>query len=259
MDRISLKAQERTILGKNVKKLRRDGIIPGRVYGNNGVEVEHVAVNLKDFLPVMHQAGETGLIDLKIGEEKIRPVMIRGLQHEPKKGELLHIDFYQVNLKQKVKVPVPIVLKGEEPESVHMGEAVVLQTLSEVEVEALPTDLVEHIEVDITPLQTIGDAINISQLTYDREKLAVLADPEEIVVKLDTAITEEMKKLMEEQKAEAEAAAAEQAAEEGAEVPAEGEEGAVEAVGEESTEAGGGEESEQKDNPEKSPKEENKD
>lgn len=218
MDRPSLKAQERTILGKKVKKLRRDGIIPGHVYGNQ-LKSEHVAVALKDFLPILHQAGETGLIDLKIGAEKVRPVLVRGLQHDPVTGSLLHIDFYQVNLKEKVKAPVPIELVGEEPESVHLGEAVVLQNLHEVEVEALPADLIEAIEVDISSLKNIDDAITVSQLQFDREKLEILADPEEIVVKLAPAVTEEMKRLMEEQEAEAQAAAAEaEGAEEGAEV-----------------------------------------
>lgn len=209
MDRLSLKAQERVILGKKVKKLRRDGIIPGHVYGNK-LPSEHVAVSLKDFLPIFHQAGETGLIDLKIGEN-VRPVLVRGVQYDPVTGSLLHIDFYQVNLKEKVRVPVPIELIGQEPEGVHLGEVVVLQNLHEVEVEALPTDLIEKIEVDISSLKNIDDAILVDQLQFDRGKLEVLASPEEVVVKLAPAITEEMRKLMEEQEAEAAAAAAAEA------------------------------------------------
>jgi large subunit ribosomal protein L25 len=230
MDRIALKAEERTILGKKVKKLRKSGFIPGHVFGN-GIETEHISVNGHDFLKVYDQAGETGLIDLRIGEEKIKPVMIRGIQYDPVSDDVLNIDFYQVNLKEKVTVPVPIVLSGEEHESVHLGETVILQTLSEVEVEALPTDLIENIEVDITSLQNVGDAITVADLKYDREILNVLAEPEEVVVKMDNAVTEEMKKLMEEQEAELEAAQTE--AEEGAE--GEGTEG--EAGGEEEAEA----------------------
>lgn len=224
MDRIALKATEREVLGKKVRKLRRDGFVPGHVYGKKS-ENESVAVNGKDFLKVFSEAGETGLVNLKIGEEKVRPVLIRGMQHDPLTGKLIHIDFYQVNLSEKVQVPVPVVLIGEEPEGVHLGEVVVLQNLSEVQVEALPTDLIEKIEVDITPLKNVDDAITVSMLTYDREKLNVLAEPEEVVVKLAPAITEEMKKLMEEQAAEAAAAAEAQTAEEGGEAPAEGAEG----------------------------------
>src|SRR5579884_667004 len=223
MDRIPLRAQERTVLGKKVKRLRRDGLLPGHVFGK-AVEVEHVSVPLKEFIKVSTQAGETGLVDLRIGEEKVRPVLIRNLQHDPKTGSLMHVDFYQVNLLEKVEVPVPVVIVGEEPESVHLGETVVLQPISELQVEALPTDLIENIEVDITNLKNVDDAITVADLKYDRSKITVLAEPEEVVVKLAPAVTEEMKQLMEEQ--EAETAAAQEAAGEGAESEAtEGEEG----------------------------------
>lgn len=212
-------ADERTVLGKKVKSLRRNGKLPGHVFGK-GVEGENVLVSSADFLKTFHQAGETGLIDLKIGTEKVRPVLIREVQYDPVSGKLIHIDFYQVNLSEKVKVPVPVELIGQQPEKVHLGEAIVLQTLNEVEVEALPTDLVEKLEVDISLLKEIDDAITVGQLRYDREKLTIHADPEEIVVKLAPAVTAEMEKLLEEEKAQAEAAAAEAAA------PAEGEEAA---------------------------------
>src|SRR3990170_8636707 len=179
MDRLSLQAEERKILGKKVKNFRVVGKLPGHVFGK-GLETEHVSVDGKTFLKTFKEAGETGLIDLKIGTEKVRPVMVREVQYDPVSGEPIHIDFYQVNLTQKVKVPVPLVLVGEQPESVHLGEAIVLQTLNEVEVEALPTDLVEKIEVDITSLKNIDDAITVGQLNFDRSKLTVLADPEAI-------------------------------------------------------------------------------
>lgn len=214
MDRLNLGAEERKILGKKVKKLRRNGNIPAHVFGK-GVEGENVLLKLSEFLKTFHQAGETTLVDLKIGAEKIRPVLIREVQYDPVKGSPIHVDFYQVNLSEKVKVPVPLVLVGEQPEPVHLGEAIVLQTLNEVEVEALPTDLVEKIEVDITPLKAIDDAITIAQLNYDREKLTLDADPEAIIVKLAPAVTAEMEKLLEEQAAETAAAAAEAAPAEG--------------------------------------------
>lgn len=225
MQAISLKAAERTVLGKGVRKLRKAGEIPGHVYGNKS-ETEHVSVKLTDFLKVMGEAGETGLVDLKIGDEKVKHVLIRGLQSDPVHGMPLHIDFYEVNLKEKVTVPVPVVLEGDsaEIETVKMGEAVVIQPISEVEVEALPTEIPENITVDILTLKTIGDSILVSDLKVP-EGVVILAEPETVVVKLDNAITEEMQKLMEEQAAEAAAAQAEAATEEAAE-GAEGEEGA---------------------------------
>lgn len=236
MDRLSLKAEERVVLGKKVKNLRRDGKLPGHVYGK-GIETEHVSVDGKTFLKIFKEAGETGLIDLKINKlaagavetEKVRPVMVRGVQYDPVSGQPLHIDFYQVNLTEKVKVPVPLVLIGEEPESVHLGETIVLQTLNEIEVEALPADLIEKIEVDIASLKNIDDAITVGQLNFDRSKLTIETSEEEIVVKLAPAVTAEMQKMLEEQAAEAAAAAAETAeGAEAGEAPAEGEEAPAE-------------------------------
>lgn len=236
MDRLSLQAEERKILGKKVKNLRRDGKLPGHVFGK-GVETEHVSVDGKTFLKTFKEAGETGLIDLKIGAEKVRPVMIRGVQFDPVSDEPIHIDFYQVNLSEKVKVHVPLTLIGDEPESVKLGETIVLQSMNEIEVEALPADLIEKIEVDITGLKNIDDVITVGQLNFDRSKLTIEVEPDAIVVKLAPAITEEMKKQMEEEAA----AVAAQAAEAGVEgvegvAPAEGEvpaEGEKPAAGEE--------------------------
>ena len=208
MDRLSLHASERKILGKKVEKLRREGSLPAHVFGK-GVEGENVLLVTKDFLKIFHQAGETGLIDLKIGAERVRPVLIREVQYNPISGDLIHVDFYQVNLTQKVKVSVPLVLIGEQTELVKLGEAIVLQTLNEVEVEALPTDLIENIEVDITSLMAIDDAITVGQLNYDKTKLTLSAPEDEIVVKLAPAVTAEMEKLLEEQAAEQAAKAAE--------------------------------------------------
>lgn len=214
MDRLTLKAQEREILGKKVKKLRRDGFIPAHVFGNK-VETEHVSVSAVDFSRVFSQAGETSLINLKIGEEKIRPVLVRDTQVDPVRGATLHIDFYQVNLLEKVRVFVPIRVTGEEPEVVKNGEAVVIQPMSEVEVEALPAELPDHFEVDISKLQQIDDAILISQMSIP-DGVEVIADPEAMVIKLDSAVSEEAQELMEEE-AEAAAAAAAEAGEESAE------------------------------------------
>lgn len=237
MDRLSLHADERKILGKKVESLRREGKLPAHVFGK-GVEGENVLVSKADFLKTFHLAGETGIIDLKIGSEKVRPVMVRDVQYDPVSNQPVHIDFYQVNLSQKVKVNVPLVLVGEELELVKIGEAILLQTINELEVEALPTDLIEKIEVDTSNLKVIDDAITVGQLNYDRSKLTVSAPDEEIVVKLAPAVTAEMEKLLEEQAAEAAAAAAEEGAAEG-EAPAEGEAGEGEATESETPSEGG--------------------
>lgn len=214
MNKINLKAEERTVLGKKVRFMRRQGKIPGHIFGK-GLETEHVSVDAKEFAKVAKEAGETAVINLSVGEDKIRPVMIRGVQLHPVTDEVLNIDFYKVNLKEKVTVPVPLVLVGEETEKVKLGEAIVLQTLNSVDVEALPTDLIEKLEVNISVLQEIDDAITVGELSYDHNTLTILADPEAVVVKLATAVSEEMQELLEEQAAEQAEATAEETGEEG--------------------------------------------
>lgn len=206
MDRISLKAEDRQVLGKKVKNLRKNGLLPAHVFGKK-IDTEHISVDTKEFMKVYISAGETSLIDLKLDKEKVKPVLIREVQYDPVNLKPLHVDFYQVNLSEKVKVSVPVVLMGEQPEKVHLGEAIVLQTISEIEVEALPTDLIEKIEVDISSLKEIDDAITVATLNYNHGKITVLVEPEEVVVKLAPAVSAEMEALLAEQEAEAAAAA----------------------------------------------------
>jgi large subunit ribosomal protein L25 len=214
MDRIPLHAVEREIFGKKLKKSRLEGRVPANVYGK-GLDSEAVFIKAADFHRVFKEAGETGVIDLRIGTEKVKPVMVRNLSHDPVRGLLQHVDFYQVDLNKTVNVYVPIELIGEEDEKVHLGEIIILNPVSEVEVEALPGDLVDKIEVDITNLHNIDDAITVAELKVDRSKITILTPEEEVVVKIAPAVTEEMQALMEEQDAEAAAAVEAEAAAEG--------------------------------------------
>ncbi len=200
MDRVLLKATNRQILGKKVKKLRKDGFIPGHVFGKK-IQTIHVSVNESDFLKVFAKSGESGLINLQIDDDKSKPVLVREVQFHSVKGNPLNIDFYQVNLTEKVSVTVPVEVVGEDPEIVHSGQAVVIQPLNEVVVEALPTDLPEKIIVDISSLKEIDDAVLVSHLRVPAD-IEVKADPEAVVVKLDNAVSEEMQKILEEQAAE---------------------------------------------------------
>lgn len=217
-----MSANQRIILGKKVNKLRREGLVPANVFGKN-IDSCHISVNLKEFLKVFKEAGESGLVNLKVGDGSIKPVLIREVQVHTLTREPLHIDFYQVNLTEKVEVKVPIVLEGEEPEIVHTSEAVVIQPISEIGVRALPTELPEDIKVNISTLKAINDAIMVSQLNVP-QGVEIMADQEAVVVKLDNAVTEEMQKLLEEQQSEAQAAA-EAAQPEGGEAEGEAKEG----------------------------------
>lgn len=231
MEQIPLAAEKRTILGRKVKTLRRQGIIPAHVFGHK-VKTEHIQVKAHDFKKVFEKAGETGIIALSVGAEK-KPVLIRGTQVHPLTDDLLHIDFYQVNLSEKVTVNVPLEIIGEAP-AVEKKIGLLLTPITEIEVEALPGDLPENIEVDISNLIDIGYEIKIKDLKIDRSKIEVLVEEELVVAQIGELVTKEMEEL----EAEVEAEQAEAVAEAAAEAPAEGEvtEGETPAEGEEKTE-----------------------
>jgi len=221
MEKHKLKAEKRKIIGRKVKKLRKEGVLPANIYGK-GIKSLAIQLPVKDFLQIYKEAGETGVIELSVGpadgDGESHPVLIHNLQIHPVTSEPLHVDFYKVTLTEKVKATVPVVTLGEAP-AVEQKLGLLLRPIDELEVEALPADLPEHIEVDISKLAEVEQEIKIKDLKI-AEKITVLADPELVVVKIGTLVTEETRKILEEEKVAAEAVAAEAAAERG-EVPAE--------------------------------------
>lgn len=212
MKRPKLTVEKRSVLGKQVRKLRKQGVFPANIYGK---DMKSIAVQLpyKDFEATFKETGETGLLDVEVDGE-LRPVLIHNVQYDHLTNVPLHADFFQVNLKEKVKTMVPIVIFGE-PKAVTDKIGLLLQPLSEVEVEALPTDLPEKIEVNVEPLSAIDEQITIEDLKLPTG-VAVLTDPGQVVVKIAELVTKEA-----EEEAKAEAQAAEEAKAE--EAPAEGE------------------------------------
>lgn len=182
-----LKADARQVVGKKVKKLRRDGLLPANVYGK-GLSSLAIQVNLKEFQTVFKEVGETGLIDLQVNNDT-RPVLVKNLQLQYPSHMPLHADFYQVNLKEKVKAMVPLEVTGE-PKAVTDRIGILLQQVSEIEVEALPNELPENITVDVTNLAAIGDQITVEQLQIP-PGIAVMTDPGQIIVKIDEPVQEE--------------------------------------------------------------------
>lgn len=211
MQQIPLIAQKRTVLGRKVKKLRKEGLIPAHVFGHK-VKTEHIQVKANEFLKVFEQAGETVIVDLAIDSQK-RPVLIRNVQIHPVTDQPLHIDFYQVNLTEKVKVNVPLEITGDAP-AVGKKVGLLLTPISEVEIEALPADIPENIQVDISKLENVGDEIKIKDLLIDKTKIEVQVDEELVVAQIGELVTREMEAVEAEIEAEkAEVAPAEAAAE----------------------------------------------
>lgn len=224
MQKHSLSVKKRDIFGKKVKKLRKEGILPGNVYGK---ELKSIAVQIptKDFLSVFEAAGHSGVVELKFDDETI-PTLIHEVTQDHITRDMLHVDFYKVNLKEKVKAVVPVVIIGE-PQVVTEKLGLLMQSLNEVEVEALPTDLPEKIEVDVTSLAQVGEGIHVSDLKVPAG-VTIVTDGEHEVARIAELVSKEA-----EQQAAAEEAAAEAASEEGG---AEGESPAAES-GEEAAES----------------------
>lgn len=188
MEKYTLKAEKRDTLGRKVKKLRSQGILPANVFGKK-VKSLSVQTDYSDFEKMYKEAGETGLIDLQIGKEK-RPVLVHEVQTDPVTDSIIHADFLQVDLKQKVIASVPVEMVGESPaEKQNLGT--IVQYIDEVEVEALPTELPEKFEVDISKLSEVDEAVYIKDLPVDKKKVEVKADPEEIVIKVEPQRKEE--------------------------------------------------------------------
>ncbi len=220
MKRYDLKVEKRTVLGKQVKALRRAGILPCNIYGKD-LESTAVQVPEKDFLAVFKDAGETGLVDVELGDKKT-PVLIHNMQKNFR-GKILHADFFQVNLKEKVKTMVPLEVVGE-PKAVLEKIGILMNIISEVEVEALPAELPEKIEVNVEHLANIDDQITVADLKIP-EGVTVLTEGEQVVAKIAELVSKEAQEQAAEEAAAAEEASAEASAEAGTEavLPTEGE------------------------------------
>jgi len=209
MKREELKADVRTISGKQVKHLRREGVTPANIFGKNFTSVS-IQIPVKDFEPVYTKVHETGLVDLAVGKD-VYPVLIHNVQRHPISGDVIHVDFYKVNLKEKVKTSIPVIGIGEaKAEKDKIGA--LMQSLNEVEVEALPAELPENIEINVEHLAEIDDHILVSDIKAP-SGVEILTSPDSTIFRITELVSQEAEELEALEEAEAEAAAEEGAAE----------------------------------------------
>jgi len=187
MKKHTLTVTKREITGKKVRKLRKQGILPANIYGKDVASVS-VQVPQKDFEIVYKETGATGLIELHLENEK-RPVLINNVQLDYMTQEPIHADFYQVNLKEKIKSMIPVVLVGE-ANAVVEKVGLLLQTLNEIEVEALPADLPEKFEVDVTSLAAINDQLTAESLKAP-QGVTILTDAGQVIAKISELVAPE--------------------------------------------------------------------
>ena len=181
MDRIKIKVEKREVTGKEaVKKMRKQGYVPAVVYGEDINTVLTVDTAGLRILQDIHYS-ESAVLDMEIAGEtkgKSIPVLVKDVQFHPLTERVIHVDFLKVSLKEKIKVHIPIVLTGE-AKQVKEESGTLEQILRELEVEGLPLDIPENIEVDISEL-TIGHSLHVSNLALPAG-VVITTDPEETV------------------------------------------------------------------------------
>jgi large subunit ribosomal protein L25 len=214
---MQLKASTRELLGKRARRLHGQGKLAAVVYGHNTTPTP-LELDRLEFQKVFVKSGRTHLVDL-IVDGKTEKVLVREIQTHPRRLGPIHVDFYQVNLEEKITVEVPVHLVGESA-AVKRGDADVLQPIHALRVECLPSDIPEAFEVDLTPLEEIESEFRVADLSVPKG-VTVLLEPEELIVKI--VHKREMK--VEEEVPTAEAAVGVEG-----EAAAEGEEGAEEAA-----------------------------
>src|SRR5712692_7614726 len=177
---MQLKASARQPLGKRSRRLLREGKLPAVVYGHN-TEATPITLDRLEFQKVFVKSGRTHLVDLAI-DGRTEKVLVREIQTHPRRLGPIHVDFYQVNLQEKIEVGVPVRVVGESA-PVKRGDADILQPLHSIRVECLPSEIPESFEVDITPLEEIEMELRVSDLSVPKG-VTVLEDPDELVVKI---------------------------------------------------------------------------
>jgi len=209
MERIELALAKRETLGKKVRFLRHQGVTPVHLFGH-GIESLALQCETAQLKQVLAKAGRTKLIDLKLDRKKPRRAVVREVQRSPKTSELLHVDFYQVRMEEKIRVEVPIVLTGEAP-ALKLKENMLEQYLTSLTVECLPDEIPADIELDLSPLVEIDDVIRVKDIHLG-EKITVLSEPETAVVRISERPVEKVEEeVVEEEVAEEAAEAAEEA------------------------------------------------
>lgn len=177
-----LNAQVRTVTGKQVNRLRREGWIPAVIYGR-GTESRPLQVPAREAEEIVERAGTSHLITLTIGKEPAQQVLLRGVQRDPLRRNLLHLDFYRVEMDKPITMEIPVILVGSSP-VLERREGILIQGKQTLEIECLPRDLIEAVEVDLSALTEIDQQITVADLVLP-PTIRVLDALEEMVVRIN--------------------------------------------------------------------------
>jgi len=190
--KVQLNAQLRSVNNGRVKKIRASGFIPAVIYGF-GKASQNIKVKKHDFEKVFAIAGEFNLVDLSIGEEASTKVIIKDVQRDSLTGNIIHIDFYQVDMTKKITTEIPLNFVGEAKAIKELGGTLV-KNMATVEVRCLPGDLISHIDVDISKLDNFDQFIRLHDLILPQGIELGSVTNEAVVGVVETKVEEEAPK-----------------------------------------------------------------
>lgn len=198
MEAIELKAEPRRLGKGHAKNLRLQGLVPAVMYGKNQ-DTQLLQIVSRDLEKVLATAGTHQLIALKVAKKRPVMTLARDIQRDVIKRDCMHVDFYMVRMDEKVHAQVPIHLVGEAP-AIELG-GVLTQGLDQLEIECLPGDLINMIELDVSELADFNDTLTVVDLSVP-DTVTILSDPESMVAKIEAPRKEEELEEMEEEMVE---------------------------------------------------------
>ena len=187
MDEIVLQATNREVTGKKVKTLRRNGVLPAIVYGQN-IDPRPISLDMRDAVRILSTTTASNLVQLLVDDESIT-TLVRDRQYDPVTGAMLHVDFMRVSMTETLTTSVSLELVGEAPAVKNFG-GILVTAQEQLEIQALPQDLPDHIDVDISVLEEIGDSIFVKDLPIP-DNVEVLTNIEEMVILVSAPAIEE--------------------------------------------------------------------
>jgi large subunit ribosomal protein L25 len=187
MERVRIAAERRETHGKGVaRSLRREGMVPAVLYREG--KAQSIKLSRKELAKLINSAaGEQVMVDLQFTDGEKKLALLKDVQVDPIRGELLHTDFFEVSLTEKVRVSLHVTTVGE-PIGVKRDAGILQHTLREVEVECLPDKIPGKVEIDISGLE-VGQSVHVSDLTFE-EGIKVLTDQGDVIVNVTAPVVE---------------------------------------------------------------------
>ncbi len=193
-EEILMSAQPRQVIGKQVNALRRSGVVPAVVYGSHLDKPLTLQIDEKTLKQVVSKAGHNRLIKLTLDGGAPRLVLAREVQRNSLTQRIIHVDFQEVSMTEKISTEVPLILTGTSP-AVTRGEGLLIHGIDTVMIRVLPTELIDSIEVDVSSLNDLNQSLFVSDL-HVGEQIEILTPRDEMVAKVvpvkEEVITEEV-------------------------------------------------------------------